>query len=104
MEPVVNRLEEAYGEQVKFLALDANGDGEKAFKAGQLPGHPSFVILRPDGSEVWRGFGLVEQTELEAAIQLALETSRSGADAALALSYRGTGGSLIAGRVRRAGG
>ena len=104
MTPVVNRLEEAYGEQVKFLALDANGDGEKAFKAGRLPGHPSFVILRPDGSEVWRGFGLVEQTDLEAAIQNALETSRSGADATLALIHRGDDGGRAAGRVWQPGG
>ena len=73
MQPVVDRLGEVYEGQVKFVELDAQGDGQRAFEAGHLPGHPAFVIMLPNGQEVWRGFGLVDGANLEAAIQTALD-------------------------------
>jgi hypothetical protein len=64
MQPVVDRLKDTYGDQVTFLDLDAAGDGKKAFRAGNLPGHPSYVVLRADGAEVWRGFGVLDEADL----------------------------------------
>lgn len=54
----MNGLEETYGEQIEFRALDANFvEGEKAFRAYSLPGHPGFVLLNPEGEVLWKGFG-----------------------------------------------
>ena len=69
MEPVVNGLEEIYQEQIEFRALDANAlDGQQAFRAYALPGHPGYVLLNPEGEVLWKGFG--EQSEENLAIQL----------------------------------
>jgi hypothetical protein len=68
MRPVVNRLEEAYGSQVKFLYLDANGDGKEAFQVGRFPGHPVVVLLKADGKEAWRRVGIVAYGDIEAEI------------------------------------
>ena len=73
MEPVVNRLEEDYGNQVKFLYLNANDEGKSAFEAGNFRGHPSFVLMSPDGKELWRGSGIVSDDPLETAVIEALE-------------------------------
>lgn len=73
MRPVVDRLRDTYGDQVTFLDLDAEGDGEDAFRAGNLPGHPSYVVLRADGLEVWRGFGILSESDLVAPLQQVVE-------------------------------
>ena len=58
MEPVVNGLEETYRDQIEFRALDVNSvEGEKAFRAYALPGHPGFVLLNLEGEVLWKGFG-----------------------------------------------
>ncbi len=75
MQPVVDRLSDTYSDQVAFVALDANEDDLEAFRATRLPGHPSFIVLLPNGQEVWRGFGLVEEADLESAIREALQQS-----------------------------
>lgn len=75
MQPVVDRLGEVYAGQVQFVELDAQGDGQRAFEAGHLPGHPAFVVMLPDGEEIWRGFGLMNETDLETAILTALDKS-----------------------------
>ncbi|HUF39384.1 MAG TPA: hypothetical protein VMN57_12740 [Anaerolineales bacterium] len=69
MEPVVNGLEERYRDRIEFRALDANGpEGQTAFRAYALPGHPGFVLLNPEGDVLWKGFG--EQSEENLAAQL----------------------------------
>ena len=72
MRPVVDRLKDSYNDNVAFRDLDAEGDGADAFAAGGLPGHPSYVVMQPDGTEVWRGFGILSPDDLDAAIQRAL--------------------------------
>jgi len=37
-----------------------------------LPGHPSILILLPDGAEVYRGFGILEEDVLRAALNMAV--------------------------------
>jgi hypothetical protein len=58
MEPVVNGLETSYSDQVAFRSLDANSpEGQRAFRAFALPGHPSYVLVNPNGEVLWKGFG-----------------------------------------------
>ncbi len=73
MQPVVDRLTDDYGDRVAFVALNADGEGATAFEAGGLPGHPSYVIMQPDGSEAWRGFGTLDERDLQQALQAALD-------------------------------
>lgn len=73
MMPVVNRLEEDYDRQVKFVYLDANNEGKRAFEAGNFRGHPSFVLMSPDGEELWRQVGNVSYDRLEDELMKALE-------------------------------
>lgn len=73
MQPVVDRFRNSYRDQITFLDLNARKEGRAAFNAGGFPGHPAYVILRPDGQEVWRSFGELEAADLESAIQQALE-------------------------------
>ncbi len=75
MEPIVRGLTELYGDEVTFLRLNAREEGQAAFEAGNLPGHPSYVLLLPDGSETWRGFGVLSFEDIEMAIQASLEAS-----------------------------
>ena len=75
MRPVVDRLRDSYSDDVAFRELDAEGDGADAFAAGSLPGHPSYVVMQPDGTEVWRGFGILTLDDLDAALQRALAAS-----------------------------
>lgn len=73
MTPVVNRLAELYSGQVEVLQLNATEDGEAAFEAGDFPGHPAYVILLPDGEEVWRGFGALGEQALIQQVDRVLE-------------------------------
>jgi hypothetical protein len=58
MEPVVNGLEEDFGSQVEFRRIDANSsDGRAIFQSFSLRGHPSYVLLNPQGEIVWQGLG-----------------------------------------------
>lgn len=74
MQPVVNGLNETYGDQIEFRELDANApDGQQAFRAYALPGHPGYVLLNPEGEVLWRGFGEQSQEDIEEQIIAALE-------------------------------
>jgi hypothetical protein len=73
-QPIVNGLEEKYGSRIAFLRVDASTqEGQRAFTAARLAGHPGFLILKPDGSELWRAVG--EQTE--SALSTGIENSLS---------------------------
>lgn len=74
MTPVVNGLEGTYIGQVTFRVLNAGfGEGKEAFEAYRLPGHPSYVILDPDGAIVWQAFGPQSEDTLIAAVEDALK-------------------------------
>jgi len=58
MTPFVNGLETTFGEQVEIRFLNAAfGEGRSAFQNYGLPGHPSYVILDPQGEVLWSAFG-----------------------------------------------
>jgi hypothetical protein len=72
MTPIVNRLAGEFAKQMVFQRLNAAGDGQQAFTQLALPGHPAFLIFLPDGREVYRSFGLVEENVLREAIHSAV--------------------------------
>ncbi len=75
MRPIVDGLQETYSNQMTFEYLDAedNGVGQAIFEILSLPGHPSYVIFQPDGEELFRSFGIVDDAilidEIEAVIE-----------------------------------
>ena len=73
MEPVVNGLEENYGEEVDFRRLNATDPaGRAAFDAYRLRGHPSYLILNPAGEVLWQAVGEVDGQIIDKQIQTAL--------------------------------
>jgi hypothetical protein len=70
MTPIVNRLAADFGEQIAFRSINAadGADGQRVFTQLALPGHPAFAIYLPDGREVYRSFGLVEEAVLRDAL------------------------------------
>ncbi len=66
MRPIVDGLQDDYDEQVTFVYLNAKDReaGEVLFQSLGLPGHPSIVIFTPDGEEIYRRFGIADETEL----------------------------------------
>jgi len=58
MEPVVNGLEVEFDTEVEFRRINANGsDGRTFFQSLGLRGHPSYVLLNPQGEILWQGLG-----------------------------------------------
>lgn len=59
-------LSEKYSQAVDVRKLDVNSaEGNQVFKAYQLPGHPSVVLLNSQGQVLWKGFGEPALQELE---------------------------------------
>jgi hypothetical protein len=66
----VDGLQAKYGNQIAFLRVDVSTpEGLRAFDAARLSGHPSFLILKPDGTEAWRAVGQQTETALLDAIK-----------------------------------
>lgn len=74
MRPIVDGLRAEFAARVAFQYLNAGdgANGQQAFAQLNLPGHPAFVILQPDGTARFRAFGLVDEASLRAAILDAL--------------------------------
>ena len=69
MQPIVDGLESEYSDLIEFRDLDANTDeGDQAFRAYNLLGHPSYIVLNSTGKILWRGVG--EQTSAQIKLQL----------------------------------
>jgi len=74
MQPVVNGLEQTYADQIEFRELNANApDGQQAFRAYALPGHPGYVLLNPQGEILWKGFGEQSRESIETQLLSALD-------------------------------
>jgi thioredoxin-like negative regulator of GroEL len=69
MEPIVNGLEEIYGEQVRFVRLDLDEDKQSALarKLGAF-GHPVCLVVNARGQVVARFAGEVARAKLAAAL------------------------------------
>jgi len=70
MQPIVNGLQEKYGEQVDFLYLNAEdgAEGQAAFDFYKIRGHPTLMLIQPDGAIAWSRIGATTREELEQAI------------------------------------
>ncbi len=75
MTPVVSGLEIDFAEVVDFRSLDAaSGIGQRAFNSYGLPGHPSYLILDPQGEVLWRNFGPQTRETITTAVEGAIAT------------------------------
>lgn len=72
MKPIVDGLEEDYGDRMAFLRLDAQNEGRDAFTAYALRGHPSFVIIDTSGKVLWKSVGEQPRSRLEMGVRQAL--------------------------------
>ncbi len=74
MEPVVNGLEERYQNQIEFQSFNATSTkGQEVFRFYALPGHPSYVLINPEGEMLWTGFGEQLQEDIAANLDDALQ-------------------------------
>ncbi len=73
MTPIVDGLEAQYRDGIAFVRLNAldNDVGQRTFEVSGLPGHPGFLLMMPDGVEVWRGFGQQTAGQLETVLRSA---------------------------------
>jgi hypothetical protein len=75
MTPVVNGLESDFADVVDFRLLNAaSGIGQRAFNSYSLPGHPSYLILDPQGEILWTSFGPQSKQILVEAIEQVIMT------------------------------
>jgi hypothetical protein len=75
MRPIVDRIQVEFEGQVAFQyhnAADGTA-GQALFEALQLPGHPGALIYSANGDERYRGFGVVSENALRAALEAVLE-------------------------------
>ena len=65
MEPIVDGLEQQYQEEITFISLNADTDGNATFSHYNLLGHPGYVLLNPKGDVLWSGVGelMVDQID-----------------------------------------
>ena len=66
MQPIVNGLQEEYSDNITFVSLNAKdgNNGEAIFQQLGLPGHPGIIIYTTDSEEVYRQFGIVDDSSL----------------------------------------
>ena len=58
MAPIVDGVEEQYGEQIAVKRINADvGDGPEIVRAYRIPGHPTTLIFDSQGQEVQRLLG-----------------------------------------------
>jgi hypothetical protein len=72
MVPVVDGLEDKYGNQVDIRRIDASGgEGLAIFRSYSLRGHPAYVLLQPSGEVLWTGLGELPIEVLDFQLQAA---------------------------------
>lgn len=77
MQSIVHGLEETYTGQIAVVMLNARDgdDGEAAFNALNLPGHPGILLFDDSGNETFRQFGIIPEETLITAIERVLVTT-----------------------------
>ena len=74
MEPIVYGLEEEYGEDLTFDSVNANLEpGRTLLRTYGLRGHPSYVIVDPEGKSLWSASGLLSEDLLRTEIRQSLQ-------------------------------
>ena len=74
MQPIVYGLEEEYGEDLTFYSVNANLEpGRTLLRTYGLRGHPSYVIVDPEGKSLWSASGLLSEDLLRTEIRQSLQ-------------------------------
>ena len=68
--PAVDSLEREMGDRLRVVRLNvASAAGQELALQLQVDNRtPSFVLLDPDGNELWRGFGIFDDVAVRAAL------------------------------------
>lgn len=70
MQPIVNGLENDFGGRVAFEQRNADDPvHQTAMNAYGLRGHPSYVVLNPNGEVLWSATGPLSEAALRQAIE-----------------------------------
>lgn len=78
MAPIVDGLEEQYGDQVAVKRINADvGDGPAVMKEYRIPGHPTLLVFDQAGREVHRLLGPQPAEQIEEFLQQTLTGSTS---------------------------
>ena len=72
MIPIVQALEARYHDHMTFKLLNIDTDGKSLFESLGLRSNPVFLILKPDSTVVYKGFGKVPELALDKAIRTAI--------------------------------
>lgn len=73
MKPIVDGLETQFGDQLAFQRINANeGDGPAIMRAYRIQGHPTILLIDPQGQEVSRFIGPQSAEQLAEALQQVL--------------------------------
>jgi thiol-disulfide isomerase/thioredoxin len=72
MQPIVDKLAERYRDQLRLKVLNVDTDGKSLFESMGLRSNPVFLIVKADGTVLYKGFGRVPELALDKAIQDAI--------------------------------
>jgi mono/diheme cytochrome c family protein len=73
MKPIVDGLETQFAGQIAFQRVKADeGDGPSLMRAYRIQGHPTFLVIDPQGQEIDRLIGPQSAEQLTEVIQQAL--------------------------------
>ncbi len=73
MRPVVDGLEQDYGDRIEFQRYNiASEEGETWARQYNLRGHPAFLLLDSQGQERWRYLGVIPREKIEAELKVVL--------------------------------
>ncbi|HEX6383251.1 MAG TPA: thioredoxin family protein [Anaerolineae bacterium] len=73
MRPIVNGLEQEYGDQIDFRRHNiVTEEGQAWARQYQLRGHPAYVLVDRKGQERWRYVGVVAEETMAAALAAVL--------------------------------
>jgi len=73
MNPIVNGIAQDYQGKVDVRRLNVIGDGKAAFEYFRMLGHPSYVLLKSDGTRAWSDVGLQTREQLAARLDAVLK-------------------------------
>ena len=74
MQPIVDKLADRYRDQMALEVLNVDSDGKSLFESMGLHSNPVFLIMKADGTVIYRGFGRVPELALDSAIRKAIGT------------------------------
>ena len=58
MQPIVNGIEDDYQEEIEIRRIDAESpEGMTIFNGFSLRGHPSYLLIDPEGQILWQSLG-----------------------------------------------